>query len=318
MVSTRLVDFPEEAADEDSGVIPDMMFAAGEEPVGVRVLTYQSSSALKRIFNALDEEEIDIIQRSSFGKLIEIADKPVFSGRFSRYLLSRQLKTKKKHEVWFRFAGSPVRFSLREFAFVTGLPCGKYPQKSKMKLKKTISEKPYWPSLFEKVEVVTVSSVIKMLYRKTVKDKEIQVKYACLALLESVLLPTSLTMKIAREHAEAIEDLEEFFSYPWGRLAFDMLMGSIKDRDEVALSQNTIDVKGFALALQLVMVKAVPSLTEVVQEICSSSESDSEEIEGTGRDIFTKKNTLNPAHARNVDKQSNVSHSLLPYLVMFG
>ncbi|KAH0926306.1 hypothetical protein HID58_018562, partial [Brassica napus] len=213
--SRSLNDFPEEADDEDSGVIPDMMFAAGEEPVGLRVLTYQSSSALKRIFNALDEEEIDIIQRS-------------------------------------------------------------------------------------------ISSVIKMLYRKTVKDKEIRVKYACLALLESVLLPTSLKMKIAREHAEAIENLEEFFSYPWGRLAFDMLMGSIKDRDEVALSQNTIDVKGFALALQLVMVKAVPSLTEVVQEICSSSESDSEEIEGTGRDIFTKKNTLNPAHARNVDKQSNV------------
>ncbi|CAF2044413.1 unnamed protein product [Brassica napus] len=172
-----------------------------------------------------------------------------------------------------------------------------------MKLKKTISEKPYWPSLFGKVEVVTVSSVIKMLYRKTVKDKEIRIKYACLALLESVLLPTSLKMKIAREHVEAIEDLEEFFSYPWGRLAFEMLMGSIKERDEVALSQNTIAVKGFALALQLVLVEAVPSLTEVVEEICSSSESDSDEIDGNGRDIFTKKKTLNPAHARNVDKR---------------
>nr|VDD54918.1 unnamed protein product [Brassica oleracea] len=256
------------------GPIPNMMFATGEEPVGVRLLTYQSSNALKRIFNALDEEEVDIIRRSSFGKLIDIEDKPIFSGIFARYLLSRQLKTKKKHEIWFRFAGKPVRFSLREFAIVTGLPCGKYPRKSKMKLKKTISEKPYWPSLFGKVEVVTVSSVIKMLYHKTVKDKEIRIKYACLALLESVLLPTSLKMKIAREH-----------------------------QDEVALSQNTIAVKGFALALLLVMVEAVPSLTEVVQEICSSSESDSDEIDGNGRDIFTKKKTLNPAHARNVDKR---------------
>ncbi|KAL0753881.1 hypothetical protein Bca101_091549 [Brassica carinata] len=80
-------------------------------------------------------------------------------------------------------------------------------------------------------------------------------------------------------------------------------MGSIKEQDEVALSQNTIAVKGFALALLLVMVEAVPSLTEVVQEICSSSESDSDEIDGNGRDIFTKKKTLNPAHARNVDKR---------------
>ncbi|KAG5378395.1 hypothetical protein IGI04_026237 [Brassica rapa subsp. trilocularis] len=50
----------------------------------------------------------------------------------------------------------------------------------------------------------------------------------------------------------------------------------------------------------------VPSLTEGVQEIGSSSESDSEEIEGNGRDIFTKKQNLNPAHARNVDKRGNV------------
>ena len=208
----------------------------GEEPVGVRILTYQSSSALQRIFNALAEEEVDIIRRSSFGKLIEIADKPVFSGRFARYMLSRQLKTKKKHETWFRFAGKPVRFSI---AIVTGLPCGKFPQKSKMKLKAKIAEQPYWPCLFGKVEVATVSSVIKMLYRKTV-NRDIRIRYACLALLESVLLPTSLNMKISRDHVEAIKDLDAFFSFPWGRVAFDMLMSSIKERDEIALSQNTI------------------------------------------------------------------------------
>ncbi|CAG7901563.1 unnamed protein product [Brassica rapa] len=300
MVSARLVDCPDIPEETEMQPNPDMMFAAGEEPIGVRVLSYQSSSALKQIFNALDEGELDIIRRSSFGKLIEIADKPVFSGRFARYMLSRQLKTKKKHEAWFRFAGKPVRFSLLEFAIVTGLPCGQFPPKSKMMLKETITEQPYWPSLFGKVDTVTVSSVIKMLYRKTVKDTEIRIKYACLALLESVLLPTSLKMKISRDHVEAIKDLDAFFAYPWGRVAFDMLMGSIKERDEIALSQNTIAIKGFVLALQLVMVEAVPALTDVVQDTCSSSESDSEDVDGHGRDIFCKKQTLNPAHARNL------------------
>ncbi|CAN6988180.1 unnamed protein product, partial [Brassica rapa subsp. trilocularis] len=126
MVSARLVDCSEEPEEPDMQKIPEMMFAAGEEPVGVRILTYQSSTAPQRILNALDEEEVDIIRRSSFGKLIELADKP----------------------------------------------------------------QPYWPCLFGKVEVVTVSSVIKMLYRKTVKDRDIRIRYACLALLESVLLPT--------------------------------------------------------------------------------------------------------------------------------
>lgn len=118
-------------------------------------------------------------------------------------------------------------------------------------------------------------------------------------------------MKISRDHAEAIEDLGEFFSFPWGRLAFDLLMSSIKERDEIALSQNTIAVKGFFLALQLVMIEAIPALTEVVQDTCSSSESDSEDIDGHGRDMFTKKQTLNPAHGRSVDKRSDVSSSFI-------
>ncbi|CAN7136816.1 unnamed protein product [Brassica rapa subsp. narinosa] len=89
-------------------------------------------------------------------------------------------------------------------------------------------------------------------------------------------------------------------------------MASIKERDEIALSQNTIALKGFALAIQLVMVAAVPALTEVVQDSYSSSDSDSEDIDGSGRDIFTKKRTLNPAHARNLDKRTDVIvHSIL-------
>ena len=92
-----------------------------------------------------------------------------------------------------------------------------------------------------------------------------------------------------------------------------MLMSSIKERDEIALSQNTIALKGFALAIQLVMVAAVPALTEVVQDSCSSSDSDSEDIDGSGRDIFTKKRTLNPAHARNLDKRTDVSHFISQY-----
>lgn len=227
MVFARLVELPDSPEVPAMKPIPEMMFTACEKPVGIHVLTYQSSRAIKRILNVLEDEEIAVIRDSAFGKIVDIAEKPVFSGRFARYIMSRQLKTKKKHEAWFRFAGKPIRFALREFAIVTGLPCGPFPRRSKMKLKESISEKPYWPVLFGKSEVVTVASVIKMLRRRTVTDREIRIKYACLAILSSVLLPTSLKMKISREHAEAIEDLEDFFAYPWGRLAFDFLMVSI-------------------------------------------------------------------------------------------
>ena len=124
------------------------------------------------------------------------------------------MKVNKKHEVWFRFADSPIRFSLREFAIVTGLPCDKYPKKSKLKMKANLNEKPYWPTLFGKLEMVSVKSDVKMLRKKTVQNTNIRIKIACLALLSYVLLSTNLNMKIMRENAEATEDIDEFFWFP--------------------------------------------------------------------------------------------------------
>ncbi|KAG5383353.1 hypothetical protein IGI04_034823 [Brassica rapa subsp. trilocularis] len=43
-----------------------MIFADGEEPVGVRVLTYQSSRSINTILNALNEDEIRYLRESSY------------------------------------------------------------------------------------------------------------------------------------------------------------------------------------------------------------------------------------------------------------
>ncbi|KAG5378679.1 hypothetical protein IGI04_026521 [Brassica rapa subsp. trilocularis] len=204
-----------------------MMFADGEEPVGVRVLTYQSSRSINTILNALNEDEIRYLRESSFGKLVEMAEKPAFLVDLLDIYYRDNLRWKKKHEAWFRFAGKPLPSSL-DF----------------------------------------------------------------------------LAMKMLKEHAELLGDIEECLSYPWGRLAFDMLMTSLKNRDEISLSQNTIPLKEFALALQLVIVEAVPALTEVVQDACSSSESESEDDETEYPVSKAKKKTLNHAHAREVDRKA--------------
>lgn len=89
MAETMIGDVTEATEGDVSSQIPSMMFAEGEEPIGVRVLTYQSSRAINTILNALEPDEIQFLRDSSFGKMIDIADKPSFSGRFARFLLSR-------------------------------------------------------------------------------------------------------------------------------------------------------------------------------------------------------------------------------------
>ncbi|XP_013699968.1 uncharacterized protein LOC106403707 [Brassica napus] len=84
-------------------------------------------------------------------------------------------------------------------------------------------------------------------------------------------------------------------------------MTSIKKRDEVALCQNTFALKGFVHAMQLVMVEAVPALTEVVQEAgSSSSESDSDREDDDLHEKRNKRLTLSPGHARDVDHKCEV------------
>ncbi|CAF2086904.1 unnamed protein product [Brassica rapa subsp. narinosa] len=134
---------------------PDIMFAIGDEPLGIRVTPYHKPSCISKILNALEEEEARFVRESPFGKLIEIAEKPTLSGRLGSFLFSRLLKIRKKHEVWFLFARKPIRFSIREFALVTGLNCRRYPPHSKKRSKKFLSEKPYWGELGTMTEVTS-------------------------------------------------------------------------------------------------------------------------------------------------------------------
>lgn len=49
-------------------------------------------------------------------------------------------------------------------------------------------------------------------------DKEIRIKYACLAIVAFVLLPTSHNPKIVKAHAEIIRDIDDFFRIHGGGL----------------------------------------------------------------------------------------------------
>lgn len=51
---------------------------------------------LNHILNSLEEDEIHTLRMSPFGKIVDIAEKPGFSGRFARYILSRQIKSGEK------------------------------------------------------------------------------------------------------------------------------------------------------------------------------------------------------------------------------
>lgn len=96
------------------------------------------------------------------------------------------LKVNKKYEVWILFTSRPIRFSLREFAIVTGLNCGKLSVSSKKNRKNPLNEKFYWTELFDSLKSCSIDLAVGMLKRRKVKDPDTRLKLACLANVSGV------------------------------------------------------------------------------------------------------------------------------------
>ncbi|CAA7044341.1 unnamed protein product [Microthlaspi erraticum] len=103
--------------------LPERLFESGFEPTGrKRVHSYFTLRWVELIKPAIDPDYIDMLSQSQFKSLMKMGDH-TFSVMFVHYLLSRQLVTKKKYELWWLFSGKPVRYGIDEFAIVTGLNC---------------------------------------------------------------------------------------------------------------------------------------------------------------------------------------------------
>lgn len=306
--------------------LPERMFAAGEEPNGERVNTYHKPKRIESILEALDPEEVEFLRNTTFGKIISQAENPSFSGSFGQFVIVRMLRVKKKYEIWFLFAGRPIRMSLHEFAHVTGLNCKKIPTKySKKRKKNPIKEKLYWGELFGSLKFCLVDLAIEMLKKRAVKDRQMRLKYACLAFTSCVLLPTSHFPRIIPEHVEMIRDLDEFLAYPWGRVSFEMLVTGIKKKDEMLLSQTSIALPCFVDAIQLVFMAAVPQIKEIVPHVepvvviesdteSESALSDSQAEEEVQQNVSQTPTPppvvryfINPQHVKVMDEEAKVT-----------
>ncbi|KAF3530715.1 hypothetical protein DY000_02043660 [Brassica cretica] len=223
----------------DRFVPPPRMFAAGEEPLGKRINSYHKIKKTEMIIDAPEQEELDFLRNSTFGKILAIDKNHPFSGTFGQYII---------------------------FTIVTGLNCDKLADPCKKKKKNPLNEKLYWNELFGSLKSCTIDTVIDMLKKKIVKDRDTRIKFACLAITSSVLFPSPHIPHILPEHVEMIRDLNEFLAYTWGRASYLTLITSIISKDEIALSQTSVAIRGYVDVIQLVLLSAVPQLKEEITQ----------------------------------------------------
>lgn len=178
--------------------LPQRMFCKGGEPdQRKKVNFYFVLKYLGTVKKALEKHKKEWSQlwNSQFRYLLEHGGDVAFSAQFAHFMLSRQLVTEKKHEIWMEFGGSPIRFSIQEFLAATGLNCSKLPE-IPQKLTDVENfdehESTYWDELIgNDIGEIDDEWIVKKLNSKNFKDPRKKLQLCCLLLVDALLCPRS-------------------------------------------------------------------------------------------------------------------------------
>ncbi|ESQ36866.1 hypothetical protein EUTSA_v10003021mg [Eutrema salsugineum] len=217
---------------------PRRLYTKGFEPapdksIGYYADDYRLVPALK---SALEEDEWEEIYESPLGVFLKFHELDFgWASRLVHHMLTFQIVCKQRYEICSLIGTTPVRFSLHEFEEITGLNCGY--------LMGVDAESS--PSTTEIIEACSNCSSWS-------RDDRLRLGY--LGIYAGFIVATRPGSSTNVNHARLVMDLEGFKEFPWGRIAFQHLIKSVKEKD---LSKN-IHIEGFVQALQVWVYYALP------------------------------------------------------------
>ncbi|CAF2045810.1 unnamed protein product [Brassica napus] len=100
--------------------LPELRYPIGSEPEKTISINQHSIVAyIKTVKEILGNDEGTFL-----GPVIKLGERSLkLSAKIVHAVLTKSIKTVKRHETWFHFGAQPMRFSIREFHMVTGLKC---------------------------------------------------------------------------------------------------------------------------------------------------------------------------------------------------
>lgn len=156
----------------------------------------------------VSDQEWQSLCDGCFGSVFQIGEGLRFMGVLVNMVMMHEVKTCKELELWFKVCGNVVRFSIHEFAAVTGLNCSQeMPDVPKVEMQKVLG-----------VKKCTVSDLEVMFSKE--KNSRKRLMMAHLLVLEGILLPHRSEASIRTSSVSLASDMEKFSKYPWGRKVY--------------------------------------------------------------------------------------------------
>ncbi|XP_031263579.1 uncharacterized protein LOC116121772 isoform X2 [Pistacia vera] len=168
-----------------------------------------------------------------FGRFLRIETnwEKAFWGQGVHYMLLHSVKCNKNKEMWFVVDEKPLHFGMMEYALVTGLGCGKLPDKPEVDaIRKSPGAIRFRKKVLQGVKCIIGHVLEKRLETVRFNDRE-KIKMCLVLFLHSILLVGDSTKAVENDWFLFASDLEFFNSYPWGRISFERTIKSLKKLD---------------------------------------------------------------------------------------
>lgn len=199
------------------------------------------------VLNLLDEEHANILRRSCLWPLYSLLGVQ-FSGQLLDALLCRLLKPVDGDALHFDFGGKVVRFSIFEFALITGLMCtGEEAARARIPRNKRLLNE-----YFHGQTAVTPGQLADAF--RACEDMSDKLKLGMVLILESVLRCHHKKTSIDLFHLEVVDDIDTFNSYPWGQRCFEDTLRHFRrgySMPKGDRAERKYDTYGLPLALQV-------------------------------------------------------------------
>ncbi|CAN6892969.1 unnamed protein product [Brassica oleracea var. botrytis] len=241
--------------------LPPRMFTLGEEPDAIRSISYHSDDTklFKALCDCLTADEYEDLKASKLGVFIKFKELDFgWTSRLVHFLLCFQLDIKNKFELWSLVVSQPVRFSLIEFEHLTGLNCDYIKDLENSRCEVTSEMAAFWGKM--RVDIDTgpsIEQITEAFYNCDEWSPDDRMRLGYLAIYAGYIEGKKFSSATSGSLARLVMDLEKFENYPWGRVAFKVLMDSLKAKD---LTQTGYTVDGFIQVLQVWAYYAMPEL----------------------------------------------------------
>lgn len=237
--------------------LPKRIFKRGLEPQVDKINNSCKTSLLHDLHELFPTEYADVKSDPLFTHIMALYDNKMgYSARLIHSFMCKQLITAKKHELWFEFAGQPLRFSLQEFHAVTGLKCTK---EANVDFDKWEGDKGFWSKLLNRGGKISLQSISLKHLQECHKWSHVdRIRLIFLSVIASLLMAQDEKVDISHKYIKLVMDIEKLRVYPWGLESFDALVNSIITSRKKLKNKKSYVLHGFTYAFQIWIMEAIP------------------------------------------------------------